>query len=363
MIRYLIKNNFKLMLRNKWAIAVLILGPLLITGILASAFNELLKSYEDVETFSVGYSVEEESAYSEYMPAIKEAGEEAGITFVEYSEENPEDILKGENIAVFVELGTDTYTIYKSENHKVEGITLEYFMHKVSSQITNMNLQMMAPEMSSQDIIIPVENISYMPVIDSKSYYGIAYSVFLSWFGIICAIGVIGSEKKNGIARKYQVSTLSSLKLNMSLLIPVILTASVCMGIATMLSSMMYEINWGIILIAVSLLVLNIVASSAYGVMLVKIFDNMVTTIITLFITVWLMGECGGSFETYMFSSMPDKLKLGSPIYHMTRALVENSCMGESEYIVSSIIYSLLIIVSCSIIAMVADVLRKRGKA
>ena len=71
MIRYLIKNNFKLMLRNKWAVSLLILCPLLIVGILASAFNELLKSYENVETFSVGYSVMEESTFSEYMPVIK----------------------------------------------------------------------------------------------------------------------------------------------------------------------------------------------------------------------------------------------------------------------------------------------------
>ncbi|MBE5944976.1 MAG: ABC transporter permease [Lachnospiraceae bacterium] len=285
------------------------------------------------------------------------------LVFVEYAEENPENILKDGDVAVFVEFSEDTYTIYKSEDHKVEGITLEYFMHNVFSEITNMNLQTMAQDMSSQDITIPVENIPYMPDIDSKSYYGIAYSVFLSWFGIICAIGVIASEKKNGISRKYQVSTLSGFNLYMSLLIPVILTTIVCIGIATILSAIMYEISWGIILIAILLLVLNIVASSAYGVMLVKIFDNMAITIITLFITVWLMGECGGSFETYMFSSMPDNIKLGSPIYHMTRALVENSCMGESEYIASGIIYALIITVSCSIIAMVADGLRKRGKA
>ena len=70
MIRYLIKNNFKLMLRNKWAVSLLILCPILIVGILASAFNDLLKSYENVETFSVGYSVMEESTFSEFMWSV-----------------------------------------------------------------------------------------------------------------------------------------------------------------------------------------------------------------------------------------------------------------------------------------------------
>jgi len=363
MIRYLIKNNFKLMLRNKWAVSLLILCPILIVGILASAFNDLLKSYENVETFSVGYSVMEESTFSEYMPVIKTSGEEAGLSFVEYAQESSVEALKSGDIAVFVEFGTDTYTIYKSEDHKVEGISTEYFMHKVFSEMANMKLQTMTPEVSSQDITIPVESISYMPDIDSKSYYGIAYCVFLTWIGIICAIGVISSEKKNGIARKYQVSTLSSFKLFMSLLIPVILTVLVCMSISTILSSIMHEISWGNILIAILLFVLNVVASSTYGIMLVKVFDNMVSTIIVLFMTVWFMGFYGGSFETYMFSSSPDVLKHGSPIYHMTRALVENSIMGESDYIASSIIYALIVTISCTIIAMAADGLRKRGKA
>ena len=363
MIRYLIKNNFKLMLRNKWAIALLVSCPLLVVGVLASAFSGLLKSYEGVDTFSVGYSVLEDSAFLEYIPTIKEAGEEVGIGFVEYAQESPEDTLKSRDIAVFVEFGDDTYTIYKSEDHKVEGITLEYFMNKVFDQMINYNLQMMTSNVQDQDISIQMENISYMPNIDAKNYYGIAYCVFLTWCGIICAIGVISSEKKNGISRKYQVSTISSFKLFMSLLIPVILTVLVCMGIATIISTITYEISWGNLLIAILILVLNVVASSAYGLMLVKVFNNMVSTIIVLFMTVWFMGFFGGSFETYMFSSMPDKLKLASPIYHVTRALVENSVMGESNYIVSSIIYTLIVTVSCTIIAMVADGLRKRGKA
>lgn len=35
MIRYLIKNNFKLMLRNKWTLAVMVLGPIMVIAILS----------------------------------------------------------------------------------------------------------------------------------------------------------------------------------------------------------------------------------------------------------------------------------------------------------------------------------------
>ena len=41
MIRYLIKNNFKLMFRNTWSVVVMLLGPILVIAVLSSAFSEL----------------------------------------------------------------------------------------------------------------------------------------------------------------------------------------------------------------------------------------------------------------------------------------------------------------------------------
>lgn len=57
MIRYLIKNNFKLMFRNTWSVAVMLLGPILVIAVLSSAFSELMKSYEGVDEFTVGYRI------------------------------------------------------------------------------------------------------------------------------------------------------------------------------------------------------------------------------------------------------------------------------------------------------------------
>ena len=106
-----------------------------------------------------------------------------------------------------------------------------------------------------------------------------------------------------------------------------------------------------------------IVAGTALGMMLYNISDSLVITIILQFTIVWFMGFFGGSFETYMFSSISDTLKHLSPIYHGNRALVELSCMGESNYVASAVIYSLAITVICSIIAICAGYVRKRGKA
>ena len=64
-----------------------------------------------------------------------------------------------------------------------------------------------------------------------------------------------------------------------------------------------------------------------------------------------------------MFSATSDTLKHLSPIYHANRALVELSCMGESDYVVSAVGYSLAITVVCSAIAIFAGSIRKRGRA
>ena len=99
------------------------------------------------------------------------------------------------------------------------------------------------------------------------------------------------------------------------------------------------------------------------GMMFYYISDNLVITIIMLFTIVWFLGFFGGSFETYMFSSIPDWIKHLSPIYHGNRALVELSCMGKSDYVVSTVWYSFFITAVCSGIAVLAGSIRKRGRA
>ncbi len=363
MIRYLIKNNFKLMLRNKWAIIMLILGPILVVGVLASAFNDLLKSYEGVDEFDVGYNIEEDSSFEEYISIIKEAGNESGINFIEHEKSNPEDVINNGEIVAFVEFGTNTYTIYESVDYEVEGITLEYFINKIINEYLNVSLQMMTPQQNKTQVTIPVETIEYMPDIDATDYYGIAYIVYFSWCGIICATGILSNEKKYGINRKYQVSTLSNVKMYLGIFIPLACIVLFGIGVSTIISTMLYEINWGNILIVALLIGINIVGSSAYGMMLYRIFNNIAMTIVVLFSTVWFMGFFGGSFETYMFSSMPEQLKLASPIYHTNRALVEVSCIGQSDYIISSIVYMLIITFICSTVAIIVDGIRKRGRA
>ena len=357
MIRYLIKNNFKLMFRNTWSVAVMLLGPILVIAVLSSAFSELMKSYEGVDEFTVGYKIQE--ADNSIIEATKIAGEEAGILFFEYPEGEIKDVMEKNELSGFVEFAEDKYTVYTSADYEVEGITLEYFMNKVTNEGLNASLQIK----EQAKIVLPVEQLKYMPAIDSVDYYGIIYIVYFCWCGMICATGVLSNEKKYGIIRRFQVSNISESQNFFGKFIPIVLTVTGGMAIATIITVLLYDIHWGNPFLSTVIVFLMIVAGTALGMMLYNISDSLVITIILQFTIIWFMGFFGGSFETYMFSSTSDLLKQLSPIYHGNRALVELSCMGESSYVASTVIYSLAITVICSIIAIFAGYVRKRGKA
>ena len=355
---YLIKNNFKLMLRNKWCMALMILGPVLVTAVLASAMSGLMNSFEAADTFSVGYRMESGSFAGEYIDAIIEAGEEAGITFAEYPQGEAEDIIANNELAGFVEFAADEYIIHRVEDHEIEGVTLEYFLGRIMTEGKNAVLGI-----ENEEITLPRTELEFMPEINSTDYYGIVFIVYYGWLGLLCATGVLGSEKKYGIGRKYIVAGLSNFQVYLGRLIPIVLVVSVGLGISAVCSALMYGVHWGNLLLSAVILLVMICAASALGLMFFGIFDNLAASIIPLFMLIWVWGFFGGSNETYMYQSMPESIKHSTPIYHVNRALVELSCMGKSDYVVSAIVYCLAIFAVCSLVAVAAENVKRRVKA
>lgn len=358
MIGYLIKNNFKLMFRNTWSVVMMLLGPILVIAVLSSAFSELMKSYEGVEEFAVGYRIREaeDNGRSE---AARLAAEEAGIHFYEYPEGDIQDVMEKNKLAGFVEFSEDIYVIYKSEAYKVEGITLEYFMNRMMNAGVDAFLQTQQQE----NIVLPTEELEFMPAVNARDYYGIIYIVYFCWCGIICATGVLSNEKKYGIVRRFQVSNISEPQNYLGKFVPIIFTAAAGMAAATICTILLYDIHWGNPVLSMLIVFMTISAGTALGLMFYNISDSLVITIILQFTIVWFMGFFGGSFETYMFSSTPDTLKALSPLYHANRALVELSCMGRSNYAAGAVWYSLAITAVCSAIAILAGSIRRRGRA
>lgn len=363
MIRYLIKNNFKLMLRNKWIIGIMILGPVLVIAVLSSAFSDLMKSYEGVNAFKAGYQIQTGSGFENSMNAVKAAAKEAGITLLEYPEGEPKEVMENNELSGFVEFDKDTYTVYESADFEAEGITLEYFLSRVMEEYVRSALYGTGPVSEKEEPTLPVEELNYMPAVDSVDYYGIIYIAYFAWCGIVCAANVLSNEKKYGIDRKFQVSAVSGTKMYLAKWIPNVLAVSAGLLLTTVITIFLFDIHWGNIIVSAAILFATIMASSAFGLMCYYIFNNMAMTVIAVFTSVWFMGFFGGSFETYMYAAWSESVKALSPIYHTNRALVEISCMGQSSYTTSCMIYLLVITVVCSVVAIAADSIRKRGRA
>lgn len=361
MVTYLLKNNFKLIFRNKLAVAMLLIGPLLTIMMLSNAFESMMKAYEAPESFVVGYRSESETI-SDNMAYIKSAGKEAGIELSEYPEGEPEKLINNNDLSAFVEFSEDSYTLYKSSDHKAEGAVAEYFFERVMNTGADTALDMIA-QGAKLTSALPETEIEFMPAVNSTDYYGIIYILFFSCCGMICATGMLGSEKKHGIERKYQVCSLSPFALYMARLLPTVGVVAVCGIIETVITAVLFGIHWGSHVLSVLIVLLMITAFTALGLLFYSISGNLAITVIGSFAVIWILGHLGGSFETYMYSSFSDSTKLMTPFYHANRALVELSCMGHSDFVISSLLFSAALILICTFLAVLTDTLKRRCKA
>ena len=115
MIRYLIKNNFKIISRNPINILVLTLAPIIVSAVLISAFSAMMEKYEEVGDFKVGYSCDQEETTALVIDGLKGIAAEQGISFTEYTGIKAEEAVEDNKLAGFVEIGKDSYTVYKTE--------------------------------------------------------------------------------------------------------------------------------------------------------------------------------------------------------------------------------------------------------
>ncbi|MBP5415343.1 MAG: ABC transporter permease [Lachnospiraceae bacterium] len=357
MIRYMVKNNIKLMSRSSINILLMIVMPLIVISVLSSAFTDLMKRYDESD-ITAGYFIENDAVNEKMIDALKEAAKDNGIILREYTRSDPAECMRNDDLNGFVVFDKDGYTVYRNSDEAEIGKVIEYFVNAFYEKTgTSM------AGIDTDSIEIRVEHPAFKPSIESIDYYGIVEVVFFLWCAIVCGSGIFMSEKKYQIIKKYQVSNLSSTKLYLGKFIP--LVAAVFAGgiISTVLSIVLLGVHWGRPLLSLIIILLTTGAASAFGLMVYNIFDNIVVTIIAVFTVVWFAGFYGGSFETYIYSSHPESIKLISPIYHINRALTELSCMGHSDFVKSAVMYNVSLVIICSLIAIAADALRKRGRA
>ena len=390
MIRYLIKNNFKIMFRSAANILMLIVAPLAVIAVLSSAFSALMERYEDVGSLKVGYRIVDEGLSEQIEDGLKKAATQQDILLIEYTEQDPQELVRSENLSGFVTFAKGSYTVYENEDLKGNGQALEYFLHAVYEQVALQNMEMTkalssyqrVPEESLSDdssetgegseriteypmIVIndySVVKADHMPAVDSTEYYGIIYIAYFSWCTIVCGAGLFSAEKKNRIGNKLRVSGITEFKAYLAKFIPLVLVVIAGMAVATGASIVLFGVHWGSPLWSFLLVVIGITAAMSFGLMIYTIFDNMVITVILVFMAVWTWGFLGGSFETYLFSEMSASIQHLSPIYYLNRSLIELSSMGESDYVWRSLAISGAMTVVCSALAVFAGTIRKRGK-
>ena len=347
----LIKNNLKLMLRSKGILLMMCIMPVITIALLSTAFHDLLNSSFKLNGFKAGYNINEGSIYGDYMDEITAICKDNDIILNAYPDGDGEELLKSKTVDVFLEIDDKTCTIYKSESNLAEATILESivtgFFTEINENITMMNYQMENGSYSNSGLEENAGNIATFqtirlatdPIPDSKDYYGIIEIVYFMWCGMVSLASVISSEKKNHIDERIRISPIIKIKTYMGYLFPCVLATLVEVGIALLLSISLFHIHWGNIPGSFGILLLLSIAASSLGIVLFYICNNTAITIVVGWVLIFAMGFLGGSFQTYMYSTIPDSLAMLSPQYFINRTLVEFSTKGNSAYALPCVIW------------------------
>ena len=353
MIGYLIKNNFKLMYRSWLNIILFIAAPTIVAAVLISAFTRLMDTYKAPDNFEVGYRIESGSIFENYIDELADGLEDEGITLVKQEKGDPAELISDLELGGFVELNKDNYVVYKSDDAKAEGLIIDYVLGETLDSFIPKTVKVEE---------ITVEHPKFVPAINSTDYYGIIEIAYFAWCGIVCGAGVFSAEKKYRIDKRFEVTGIPEWKLYFAKLIPIVAAVSLGLLISTVIGIVFLDVHWGNAFLSAAIMFCMIIAAAALEMIIYSATRSMVATIVISFSFVWFCGFFGGSFETYMFASHPESIKELSPLYYGNRALVELSCMGQSDYASKSIIISSAIAAISSVINILIGNFR-RGRA
>lgn len=356
----LIKNNIKLMLRNKIILAVMAILPIIIISLLSSIFEDLLSGSYEAEDFICGYQIINNSEYENMEEQLKDALKENGITLKNYESDykDYEKGLKEDEFSVFVSVDKDTCTIYRNENKLAEAAIAEYIFSNYFEQMHN-QIKIMTTmyeqgkqELKDYDNSIKSSKIETDPIPSSIDYYGIVYVIFFSWCTPIVTAVVLSSERSNRITKRFNISPMSRFSMYLGKLIPSVAAGIILTAISTIISTIAFDIQWGNYIQTILILALQIIACNALGIVIFYLFSNTAISIALLWMIYMFFGLVGGTFATYMYSGMSDTMLRLSPMYYENRTLIEFATKGMSDYRNTCIFYLLAIFIVSTLIGM-----------
>lgn len=347
----LIKNNLKLILRKKWLLVMLILGPLIIIELVSSAFSKFMASYEDCGPIDVGYRVVTEGAWNQVLEsdAIKSAD---GFKFTQYGSDEIKDLIDNGYCDVFVEFNGMNYTMYESDDHKTEALSTEYLLNEVSQSMVFGSVS------DGKDVEVTNRSFESAPDISSNDYYGFIYIIFFAGCAIVTASPIYNSESKNRITKRYGITGTGRTGLFLGKFIPCVVTQLGLTLITSILCTAIFGLEWGNVPVIAGILALTIITFTQVEMFLCYIIPNTSVSTGLSLASLWFMGFIGGSFEAYTYSQTAQWLKDIDPLYYVNRAVVENASVGSSSYTGRCVVLLLVI----STVFLAANLIVSSGK-
>lgn len=343
-----IKNNLKLILRNKVMIISVMLAPVGVMWVLSAVFEDTFRIYSNIDTIQIAYSVDDDSPYKGYLDRMKNENIMEGIEINRYQvdETKIESVIKNNDIAAFILIGRDSYTLYEYDKFKNQLGIIENVITTMFEKMQNISImEIKNREFSYSEVV----TIDVIPMPSSADYYGIIELTYFAMMGVVVISMIVGSERKNRIIRRMQVARVSNFKVYLSKLISCSLGVFIGLIGAMVLSHIIVGNRFGNYPETIGILFLLVVAYSSYGILGLHIVKNIAVSIVIVFSSVFFMGFYGGCFQNYMMNIAPDILVKLSPIYYVNRTLVEFRTMGHSSYALPAVCILMGMIVICSL--------------
>lgn len=352
------KNYIKMIFRKPVWLAIIVLGAVLVVAALSGAFHTLLDDSEEAGEFKLGYRMSSDSKYSFMEQMITEGFKERNVYSVKYESEgiSPENVIENGEVDVFADFSGDDYHIYSSGKKEVQARVVAYALFRIDSGIE----AMMSGKQPAETPVtgeLPTEKTS-----SAVNYYGIIEIVyFVSVNGILLCF-IFWTEQRNKIRSRLRLGASGpAVRYFGKLFACVVASFLFQVVLETLLITAMYDVTIGKPLLSALILFAETVAFASFGMIFFLLFDNMAISIGLLFMVDWFMGLFGGSFETYMYSSIPENLKRLSPIYYVNRSLVELSVNGESDFAMPCILFMSAMTAVCVALGLLISAKKKEA--
>lgn len=342
----IVKNNLKLIFRNKVLMAIVFICVFLVIAALSNAFHTLLDSADELRDFTIGYTMDEANVLSIMEDTMVQMFEEEGVSVQKYDDADPTQIIKDGKAEVFIVFDADKYHIFGDDKKQIQARTVQYVLFNAESML---NATLASATGQIKTASFTAEALPTIETSQAENYYGLIEIIYFACLGSVFLALLYQTERKNNIAPRFRVGNVNAATLYFGKLTAGVLFAWVIqIFLETACVTAVFDVKLGNPLLSLALMCLGVVAFESFGMIFILLFKNMAASIGLLFMIMWIWGFIGGTFETYMYSQVPENIKRLSPVYYLNRSIVEISVQGKSDYVMPCV-YCLLAMTAISV--------------